>query len=199
MSSDFTPVKGGETFEQIRHNLSMSGIDEDVAGIMLKPNYERDDNPEAKKKKGRAANDAIFDATLRLSQQLNQAQFDLREMEQSMEALYGEDFDLNFAATLLEDDYKRIASIKDIEERRAEVARMINEGLENGTIKPEDLEQFGGAMDWTKQHEKVEELEQQMEMQMQLKHEKELHASPDNPSVEQGLDNALSAPMPSFS
>lgn len=194
MSNDFTPVKDGETFEQIRHNLSMSGIDEDVAGIMLKPNYKRDDSPEAKKKKDRAANDAIFDATLRLSQQLSQATAELHTMEADMAKLYGEDFDLNFAATLLEDDYKRIASIKDIDERRAEVARMINEGLENGTIKPKDLEQFGGAMDWTKQHDKVADLKQEHELQLK----NELTNNNDIATQQNmGLDNQFSAFTPS--
>ncbi len=193
MSSDFTPVKDGETLEQIRHNLSMSGIDEDVAGIMLKPNYQREDSPEAKKKKDRAANDAIFDATLRLSQQLSQATADLHTMEADMAKLYGEDFDLNFAAEFLDDEeYKRIASMKDINERRAEVARMINEGLENGTINTKDLEQFGGAPEWAKQHDKVADLKQ--EMQIKLEQAQKLEATPNTPAIEQ----TLSAPIPSL-
>ncbi|WP_416877416.1 hypothetical protein [Litorimonas sp.] len=85
----------------------------------------------------------------------------LRDYEKGLADKHGEHFaenllsDLNQDGLIEDDDYKRIMSIEDQEQRRVAIAAAIQDGLDSGRIQPEDLKDHPWAQDWLRRHEEV--------------------------------------------
>lgn len=85
----------------------------------------------------------------------------IARMESDLAHRYGENFagdllsDLHAQGLVEEQEYTRIMAITDDTERRRAIALRIQEGLENGTIRPEDLEGHPWAQDWLSEHQKA--------------------------------------------
>lgn len=85
----------------------------------------------------------------------------IERMENDLADRYGENFagdllsDLHVKGLVEEQEYTRIMAITDDTERRRAIAVRIQEGLENGTIRPEDLEGHPWAQDWLSEHQKA--------------------------------------------
>jgi len=86
---------------------------------------------------------------------------DIDRLEKSLAVQYGENFagnlfsDLHVSGLIENDEYQRIMAIDDDTEHRRAIALRIQEGLDNGTIKPEDLNGHPWAKDWLKEHGKA--------------------------------------------
>jgi len=114
-------------------------------------------------------------ASRRRSQQANQAKAkartadtvlaaildDIARMERDLVAQYGQGFagdllaDLCAKGLVADDEYARIMAIEDDTERRRAIAMRIQEGLDNGTIKPEDLQGHPWAREWLDKHKQA--------------------------------------------
>ena len=84
---------------------------------------------------------------------------DIARIESDLAAQYGESFagdllaDLNANGLIEDAEYTRIMAISDDTERRRTIALRIQEGLDNGTIKPSDLKGHPWAQAWLEKHE----------------------------------------------
>ncbi|WP_138511614.1 hypothetical protein [Maricaulis alexandrii] len=82
----------------------------------------------------------------------------LANLEDRLEAQYGEHFAENLFADLLEeglieqDEYTRIMAIADEDERRIAIAAAIQRGIDEGRINPDDLEGHPWAQGWLNEH-----------------------------------------------
>ncbi|VXC98235.1 conserved hypothetical protein [Oceanicaulis sp. 350] len=82
----------------------------------------------------------------------------LSNMEDRLEAQYGEHFAENLFADLLEeqlieqDEYARIMAIEDQDERRRAIAAAIQRGIDEGRISPDDLGGHEWAQEWLGEH-----------------------------------------------
>lgn len=82
----------------------------------------------------------------------------LADLEGRIAGQYGENFaedlfsDLHEQGLVDQEEYDRIMAIGDQDERRRAIARIIQEGLENGTITDADLEGHPWAQEWLAQH-----------------------------------------------
>lgn len=82
----------------------------------------------------------------------------LADMEADLAARYGENFADNLFADLFEeglieeDEYQQIMAIQDVEERRRAIAAAIQEGINEGRINPEHLEEHEWAQRWLSEH-----------------------------------------------
>ncbi len=138
--------------------------------------------------KNKKASDQVFDILMQndLALQLAASNERLANLEEK----YGEDFDLNILAEFANDeDYKRIASIQDINARRDAVAGFVKEGVENGTIDPDKLQTIDPD-GWSKERTENMDIRKNYEHQYELKQDLEI----DSPSASVNL----SAPAPSF-
>jgi len=86
---------------------------------------------------------------------------DIARMESNLVTQYGQCFagdllaDLNANGLVADDDYARIMAIEDDTERRRAIAMRIQEGLDNGTIKPDDLQGHPWAREWLDKHKQA--------------------------------------------
>jgi len=84
----------------------------------------------------------------------------IRDFEAATAKVYGEDFAENLLADLQEkglvsdDDVDRINKIADQDERRREIAKLIKQGIDDGSIKPEDLDGHPWSKEWLDLHAK---------------------------------------------
>lgn len=175
--SDFDHQKqaglASETLEQTRHNYSVQAQisesdDNSHAGVMIKSSQQGKGGISGHKKDGRSINDLLM---------MNDTFQSLAAMENMMVKKYGEDFDLHLAAEFLDDEtYKKLASIKDIDQRREAVAQAIHEGIENGSISAEAVDAFSPEFgQWA--NKRVEHGQE-----MTLKREAEIHQNVENAS-----------------
>lgn len=73
----------------------------------------------------------------------------LAQIEARLVDKYGEDFAENLAAEYLDEDtYKKLMSIQDKDERRRQIAQAINEGIENGSIDPDAINENPDFAEW---------------------------------------------------
>lgn len=88
---------------------------------------------------------------------------DLAEFEAGIAADYGENFaenlfsDLNAKGLISDEDHKEIMSIQDDAERKKAMAAKIQEGLDDGSIKPEDLGGHPWAQEWLGRYKNIEQ------------------------------------------
>lgn len=91
----------------------------------------------------------------------------LAQIEANLVDKYGEDFAENLAAEYLDEDtYKELMSIEDKEERRHAIANALNEGIGNGTIDPDAINEnpdFKEWLDLRKEKDHMIQLEQSSE------------------------------------
>ena len=117
------------SLEEIRHNYSVSAKmnnsdDTSIGGININPSGRTGELLGVDKDK-KAAREFL------LMTMLN----DIDAMEASLVDKYGEDFAENLAAEHLDEDtYMRLMAIEDQDERRRQIAIELNEGIGNGTI-----------------------------------------------------------------
>ena len=82
----------------------------------------------------------------------------LANLEDRLEAQYGEHFAENLFADLLEeglieqDEYAQIMAIADEDERRIAIAAAIQRGIDEGRIDPADLDGHPWAQEWLGEH-----------------------------------------------
>ena len=82
----------------------------------------------------------------------------LANLEDRLEAQYGEHFAENLFADLLEeglieqDEYAQIMAIADEDERRIAIAAAIQRGIDEGRIDPDDLDGHPWAQEWLGEH-----------------------------------------------
>ena len=85
----------------------------------------------------------------------------LNNFEDGIAATHGENFadnlfaDLHADDLISDEDYKDVMAIDDLEERRRAIAKKIQEGLDNGTITPEDLKDHPWAEEWLDKYQDV--------------------------------------------
>lgn len=86
---------------------------------------------------------------------------DIDRIERRLADQYGSGFagdllaDLSAKGLVSDDEYARIMAIEDDTERRRAIALRIQEGLDNGTIKPEDLKEHPWAHEWLDKHKQA--------------------------------------------
>lgn len=191
----------GETLEDIRHNYSLKAPsnesdDNTIGGLLIKNHGWRESSVQAKQKSNNSISDMLM---------ISAISNDLYAFENLMEKKYGEDFDLHLAAEFLDDEtYEKLASIKDIDERREAVSQAIEEGINNGTIDPEEVKAFNpDFQNWieVRSNERAQTLEKALkhEQNQDLKSQQEsTFAAENNNQLEQGLDNMFSMKGPSM-
>lgn len=135
----------GETLEQLRANyftnIVMNERESTSAGGINIPQAGITNGVKEKKEREKTAKDMAFAVKL-----MNDR---LAQIEAKMVDKYGEDFAENFAAEYFDEDtYKDLMSIQDQEERRREIAKAINEGIENGTIDPDTINENPDFSEW---------------------------------------------------
>ncbi|WP_438729243.1 hypothetical protein ACR9YC_02130 [Parasphingorhabdus sp. DH2-15] len=125
-------------------------VDGRIAIGVAQANRRRGERDEKAKAKARA-NDNVLAAILD----------DIARMESDLANQYGANFagdllaDLCAKGLIEDDEYTRIMAIEGDTERRRAIALRIQEGLNNGTIKPDDLKGHPWAKDWLKEHGKA--------------------------------------------
>ena len=73
----------------------------------------------------------------------------LAQIEANLVDKYGEYFAENLAAEYLDEEtYKQLMSIEDQDERREQIAIAINQGIENGTIDPDAINENPDFAEW---------------------------------------------------
>lgn len=135
----------GETIDQLRANyfidaaMNERGVS-NSGGLAINPSGIVNSAKIAKEKE-KHAKDMAFALKL-----LNDR---LTQIEANLVDKYGEDFAENLAAEYLDEyTYKELMSIEDKEERRRQIAQAINEGIENGTIDPNTINENPDFMEW---------------------------------------------------
>jgi len=162
--------------DQLRSTFAESGLSEDevrairTAAIEAKTNYELGQNSgsidsriaigaaQANRRRGeresKAKAKARNDDTTLLAI-LN----DIARLEDELAQQYGDGFagdllaDLNAKGLIETQEYTRIMAISDDTERRRTIALRVQEGLDNGTIKPSDLKGHPWAQEWLEKHD----------------------------------------------
>ena len=123
-----------ETLEKVRHNYfiaaKISGSDdESIGGLNIPMTGRHDDAGNPSSKKNRLSDDLLF--------------IDMLEIR------YGTDFAENWAAQLLDEEiYKALMLIEDQDERREAIAEAILEGIKNGTIDRDKLDNNPDLQEW---------------------------------------------------
>ncbi len=144
----------GETLDQIRQNYfiaaQMSDSDDNsVGGLNINKSGRRDNASIDQKKRNQATDDFIL--MIMLDDRLT-------VIENNMIEKYGEDFAETMAAEFLDEDtHTRLMQIKDPEERRKAIAKEINDGIENGTIDPDEVYQNPDFKEWLDTHAAYDE------------------------------------------
>jgi len=86
---------------------------------------------------------------------------DIARIENDLVTQYGQGFagdllaDLCAKGRVSDDEYAHIMAIEDNTERRCAIAIRIQEGLDNGTIKPDDLQGHPWAREWLDKHKEA--------------------------------------------
>ncbi len=130
-----------------------SGNSESIANLLVRFNRDQRSRTE-KERQARSRNDSTT-----LSMLLD----DLAEFEAGLAADYGDNFaenlfsDLNAKGLISDEDHKEVMSIQDEAERKKAMAAKIQEGLDDGTIKPEDLEGHPWSQEWLEKHKNIEQ------------------------------------------
>lgn len=120
-------------------------------------NLDRHNRIERERLLRQKAKDATSDVTLLAMLD------DLAEFEAGLAADYGENFaenlfsDLNAKGLISDEDHKEIMSIQDDAARKKAMAFKIQEGLENGTIKPKDLDGHPWSQEWLDRYKTIEQ------------------------------------------
>jgi len=128
---------------------ALSGSAEGLGGLMAQ--YTREQQTRADRQREARARGAIANSILLLD--------NLRAFEAATAAKYGEDFaenlyaDLHSKGVISDEDYQEAMAIEDPEERKRAIATKLQEGLDDGSIKPEDLKDHPWAKEWLDKHE----------------------------------------------
>jgi len=135
----------GETIDQLRANyfidaaMNERGVSS-AGGLAINPSGLVN-NTKIAKEKEKHAKDMIFALKL-----MNDR---IARIEANLIDKYGEDFAENLAAGYLDDEtYKQLMSIEDKDERRRQIAQVINEGIESGTIDPDAINENPDFAEW---------------------------------------------------
>jgi len=126
----------GDSLETIRHDFYVmtkmaEAGDNTIAGIMINQSGRTEFSALGETKDEKRERDMRFLLLLN----------DIQQMELQLEAKYGENFAEQLAAEHLnEDTYNRLMEIEDKDERRRAIALALKEGIENGTIDPNAID-----------------------------------------------------------
>lgn len=127
-----------------------SSIDGRIESGMAQASRRRGERRERAKAKART-DDTLLAALLT----------EIDRMESRLADQYGNGFagdllaDLSAKGLIGDDEYARIMAIEDDTERRRAIALRIQEGLDKGTIKPDDLRDHPWAREWLDKHKQA--------------------------------------------
>lgn len=145
----------GETLLQLRANyfidIVMNERDCTNAGGLNIPQAGIINGVKERKERERNAKDIAFAVKLMSDR--------LAQIEANMVDKYGEDFAENLAAEYLDDEtYKQLMLIDDKDERRRQIAKVINEGRENGSINFDAINKNPDFKEWLEVHKEKQYL-----------------------------------------
>lgn len=128
---------------------ALSGSSQGLSGLMA--HHTREQQTRVDRQRDAKARSATANSILLLD--------NLRAFEADTAAKYGEDFaenlfaDLHGKGAISDKDYQEAMAIEDPEERKRTIAAKIQEGLDDGSIKAEDLKDHPWAREWLDKHE----------------------------------------------